>query len=369
MDINELIKKYPVNDVGEESDPRDYDIDMLECASNVTYDDIVKNVDYPIRHQGSISSCTPHAITLLGSYSKNTQPKTDEMFSVGWIFGNRENTDTSVRGMAIRDGFNVACKIGFVKNKDFPFNLPYEDCITKIKEYGRGQLLEKASKYKMSAYVSLYDEDDVKKFLHETDGLVVLSVKVYKNFYDSLTNGGVIPKYGEGDRVGSHAMVIKGVKDGKYVIVNSWGEYVGDKGIFYLDVKSPLINGMKAFVDKRLLREPPVYNIGWEKIPPKTPAEKLKWKYRKADGTYCKDEWLQLGKDWFYFGSDCVAYSERWLSWKNDWYFFNLDCYMETSKWVYWKDKWYYLGSYGAMLTNCITPDGYRVDKNGVWIK
>ena len=48
---------------------------------------------------------------------------------------------------------------------------------------------------------------------------------------------------------------------------------------------------------------------------------------------------------------------------------FNLDCYMETSKWVYWKDKWYYLGSYGAMLTDCITPDGYRVDKDGIWIK
>ena len=29
MDINELIKKYPINDVGEESDPRDYGITFV----------------------------------------------------------------------------------------------------------------------------------------------------------------------------------------------------------------------------------------------------------------------------------------------------------------------------------------------------
>lgn len=47
VDINELIKKYPINDVGEESDPRDYDIDMLECASNVAYDAMLTNCITP----------------------------------------------------------------------------------------------------------------------------------------------------------------------------------------------------------------------------------------------------------------------------------------------------------------------------------
>ena len=37
---------------------------------------------------------------------------------------------------------------------------------------------------------------------------------------------------------------------------------------------------------------------------------------------------------------------------------------MKTNYWCLWKNKYYYLGSDGAMLTNCITPDGYSVDKD-----
>ena len=35
--------------------------------------------------------------------------------------------------------------------------------------------------------------------------------------------------------------------------------------------------------------------------------------------------------------------------------------------WIQSGNKWYYLNSSGAMLVNTITPDGYRVDANGVW--
>ena len=30
---------------------------------------------------------------------------------------------------------------------------------------------------------------------------------------------------------------------------------------------------------------------------------------------------------------------------------------------------WYYMGSDGYMLTNTTTPDGYRVNASGVWVK
>jgi len=30
---------------------------------------------------------------------------------------------------------------------------------------------------------------------------------------------------------------------------------------------------------------------------------------------------------------------------------------------------WYYMGADGYMLTNTTTPDGYRVDAGGVWVK
>ena len=47
---------------------------------------------------------------------------------------------------------------------------------------------------------------------------------------------------------------------------------------------------------------------------------------------------------------------------------------MADAEWVAVDGKWYYCdpregGTQGAMLTNTTTPDGYRVDANGVWIQ
>ena len=40
---------------------------------------------------------------------------------------------------------------------------------------------------------------------------------------------------------------------------------------------------------------------------------------------------------------------------------------METG-WVQVENKWYYLNKSGALLTNTITPDGYKVNRDGVWV-
>ena len=76
------------------------------------------------------------------------------------------------------------------------------------------------------------------------------------------------------------------------------------------------------------------YAAGWQ-------SDATGWWYSKDDGSYFKNEWLQDG----------------------GWFYFNDAGYMVTNQWV----GDYYLGSTGSMLTNTITPDGYRVDYNGVW--
>ncbi len=70
------------------------------------------------------------------------------------------------------------------------------------------------------------------------------------------------------------------------------------------------------------------------------------WWYRRADGTYPKDGWIQD---------------------KGKWYCFDSEGYMKKG-WVLWNEKWYYLGENGDMLFNTITPDGYKLDKNGVYV-
>jgi len=68
--------------------------------------------------------------------------------------------------------------------------------------------------------------------------------------------------------------------------------------------------------------------------------------YKRADGTYPKAEWMQD---------------------KGKWYYFDNEGYMKKG-WILWNAKWYYLGENGDMLLDTITPDGYRLDKDGVYI-
>ncbi len=113
------------------------------------------------------------------------------------------------------------------------------------------------------------------------------------------------------------------------------------------------------------------------------------WYYLGLDGSM-QTGWIQLGNAWYYLyqGTGEMAASQ-WLtlegetycfsdwggmvssSWRQtgeDWYFFNGGGYMVKNQWVEWKGSWYYLTEDGKMAVDTVTPDGYRVDKNGVWI-
>lgn len=374
MELQELMKKYPLSGAKESpTDLRDYTAAMLIAGARKDYSDIIKSVDYPILNQGNISSCVANALSMLGSYTKNVQPELDEMFSVGWIYGYREDGDHEGEGMVPREGFKTAVKTGFVKHKDFPFNLTYPQCQNKINEYGIESLKDKASKYKFESYISLYDEDDVKKYLNEIDnGLVGIMVRCYENFYDSLTNGGEFPSEGTGKKIGNHEMVIIGVKDHKYYLINSWGKDKGNNGIFTIDVDSPTIVEMRAFVDKRNIREPITIKhcIGWNK---NLVNNETKWTYSKDGKTLIKNDWVQTSPSkWYYLGEDTYAYDNQWLLWKGSWYFFKkYDCDMLTSDWLLWKGIWYWLKDDGVMATNywlVYKGNKYYLDSTGAMV-
>lgn len=71
------------------------------------------------------------------------------------------------------------------------------------------------------------------------------------------------------------------------------------------------------------------------------------WWYRNANGSYTVNGWQQIN---------------------GAWYCFNNVGYMRTG-WIQAGNAWYYCDTNsGAMLTNTTTPDGYRLDANGVWV-
>ena len=68
-----------------------------------------------------------------------------------------------------------------------------------------------------------------------------------------------------------------------------------------------------------------------------------RWWYRREDGSYPANEWMELDGEWYFFGPDG---------------------YMQTG-WIAWEGKEYYCSENGNMLTNCFTPDAYLVGEDG----
>lgn len=76
-------------------------------------------------------------------------------------------------------------------------------------------------------------------------------------------------------------------------------------------------------------------------------------------------QWQQNSTGWWYQEDNNSYPVNSWKELDGKWYYFNQDGYMVSNTWI----GNYYLGSDGAMLTNTITPDGYKVGADGAWIQ
>ena len=77
------------------------------------------------------------------------------------------------------------------------------------------------------------------------------------------------------------------------------------------------------------------------------------WWYQNADGSFPKNDWLQLYGDWYYFDSEGYAVK----NWKQieyrgnkEWFYFNESCQMVTG-WQFLAGHWYYFDVTGVMVT------------------
>lgn len=105
------------------------------------------------------------------------------------------------------------------------------------------------------------------------------------------------------------------------------------------------------------------------------------WWFKYQDGTWPKSQWLELewnnGKNWYYFGADGYMVT-GWYQDGGKWYYLHPNAdgnrgYMYTG-WHQISNNWYYFcvtaGSpKGSLVVNGTTPDGYKVNKNGEWVK
>lgn len=69
------------------------------------------------------------------------------------------------------------------------------------------------------------------------------------------------------------------------------------------------------------------------------------WWWKESNGDYPRSEWKRLKKKWYYFHSNGYMAHDEWIEGK------------------------YYVGESGSMYTDTVTPDGYKVDETGKWVK
>lgn len=151
-------------------------------------------------------------------------------------------------------------------------------------------------------------------------------------------------------------------QDGKKM--TGWNE-IGGKTYFF-DEKGRLQTGWAQTDGKWFYLDPNTGErvSGWRKIG-------NTWYYLDCDtGTMNRNSIRQIDGETYYFYDWGGMASDFWYAEETtgQWYFFRSDGAMVKSAWTLWKGKWYYSGENGVMLTDTVTPDGYRVDENGIWI-
>ena len=93
------------------------------------------------------------------------------------------------------------------------------------------------------------------------------------------------------------------------------------------------------------------------------------WVYREANGELVKNARREINGAQYWFDAD----GNMKEGWQQDstgaWYYLTPgQGALQQNCWLQYRNQWYYLGSDGKMLTDSRTPDGYRVNREGVWI-
>lgn len=94
----------------------------------------------------------------------------------------------------------------------------------------------------------------------------------------------------------------------------------------------------------------------------------VEWNYMQEDSTLAVNKWLKINDLWYHFSNDGIM-ETGWLKINQKWYYLDKEIgYMKTGWFQDVDEKWYYLDeTNGDMWENKRTPDGYYVNKSGVY--
>lgn len=215
-------------------DVRDY---QLICATANKSQDFPQTFELEMRgikHQGEIGSCVAHSLASIIEYYNHIQTGRDIKMSVGYIYGNRENSTHKAPGMVIRDALEVVKNYGDVPYSAFPYNIEAPEAIELFNARGK-QLLNQGYPNRISEYYRVNSADAIKTAL--LNGKPVLSAMYW--YTDMEVKDGILTTNFEGFD-GGHCMFIYGWDERGWKIQNSWGRHWGIRGTVIVPYNIPI---------------------------------------------------------------------------------------------------------------------------------
>jgi C1A family cysteine protease len=189
----------------------------------------------PIKNQGNVGTCTVFAITSIYEYILKKAESKDYDLSEHFIYYNIPDSQDSKRakGTSYNDVIGVFKSIGVCEEVTCPYDPATVDKKPSDKAYQEA-LLHTICEVKGVTI----NHDDIISALN--DGYpVAISLRIFDSFCKDANGIVTTPSAEDINKANSamyHAMVICGysLDDSTYIVRNSWGDKVGDKGYLYI---------------------------------------------------------------------------------------------------------------------------------------
>jgi len=243
-----------------EKDDRDYLAKELICGTPIILQDEFWAGDkegYKVYDQYNTSRCTAFSCGAILSQYHYQEHGEYKRFNPNFIYGARfEKYETQREGNKLKNVYQDMQKYGMPFYDDFNTTArTVDECMEAFKNASDG-VLEEAKKHRIDFYykVNHENEEEILELLHKFKTPIGISWKVWNGMKRAFGDGVLESTYEDSDGyVGNHMSVLVGYKkiNEKYywIILNSWGEYVGDKGYFYIPFNADYINEMWFSID------------------------------------------------------------------------------------------------------------------------
>lgn len=219
--------------------------EALQISSfNPKYDKITNSniiLDIPdkqiILDQSIYNSCVGHSLAMCSSilHYRYTNKWID--FDPYVVYGTVLDDQWSGEGMYPYQAIENCINEGFYFRRDFNIQGERPWIISEVSKFKQDNpdLVKQAKEYTLSGYALISNWQNVKRALML--GMpVTASWMIYDSFFDTGEDGIIsIPNTQSEQYLGNHQMTIIGIRDdNKYIVVNSYGENYGFKGMYFI---------------------------------------------------------------------------------------------------------------------------------------